>query len=163
MLLTYLSGKTDLTAALEKVVVTMGYTSLKPEQENAICFAGCSCEWSWSYGPDSWVQVTFYLYQSRTVTNNDWMDSFQSPSKKCYMPLSCYLTLCIIRLFITWLLQFHHANFVNNSFPKHSLLVERLRTQDQSVKNWEYSKNINTIKFRLWGNTRYVLDYKKTV
>lgn len=62
------------------------------------------------------------------LTNNDWMDSFQSPSRKCYTPLSC--SPCIIRLFIMWLLQFHHANFVNNSFPRHSLLVERLRTRD---------------------------------
>ena len=28
--------KTDLTAALEKVVVTLGYTSLKQEQKDAI-------------------------------------------------------------------------------------------------------------------------------
>ena len=68
------------------------------------------------------------------LNNYDWTDVFQSSSKKhynIYIP-PCYLTSCIIRTFIMWLLQlieFHCANFINNSFSRCSLLVERLHTR----------------------------------
>ena len=79
------------------------------------------------------------------LTNYDWTDVFQRPSKECYMLsriLLCYLTPCVMCTFITWLLQlikFHRANFINNSLPRRSFL---LYTQDYACRYWNFSHGI---------------------